>query len=171
MHLQNLSIGKKAPAEVNVVIEIAQGSPIKYEMDKDSGFLTVDRFLYTAMVYPFNYGFIPHTLAEDGDPMDILVLSTHPVLPGSVMAARPIGVLEMEDEAGIDVKILAVPTAKIDPWFADIQDIDDIAEPVRNQIQHFFNHYKELEPGKWVKLKSILPKKDALAMIEKSIQK
>lgn len=153
MSQTKLDAGKKSPEEVNVFIEIPQGSSIKYELDKETNVIMVDRFSYTAMFYPFNYGFIPGTSAEDGDPVDVLVISTYPVHPGTVIPSRPIGMLEMEDEAGIDTKILAVPTIKVDPFFAKINDISDIDEVTKNKIKHFFNHYKELEPGKWVKLK------------------
>lgn len=153
MNLSKLSPGKNVPDEINVVVEIPQGSYVKYEMDKDSGFVMVDRFAFTSMAYPFNYGFMPGTLAADGDPTDVLVISTYPVNPGCVIAVRPIGMLEMEDEAGVDTKILAVPTRKIDPFYADVEEITDLPEAIRNKIRHFFERYKELEPGKWVKLK------------------
>jgi len=171
MDLSKLSIGKNAPEEVNVVIEIPQGSAIKYEMDKESGFIMVDRFNFTAMNYPFNYGFIPHTKAEDGDPVDVLVISSYSVAPGTVLPGRIIGMLEMEDEAGIDTKILAVPPKKVDPFFAQIEDIEDLNEATKNKIKHFFNHYKELEPGKWVKTKAFLNKEKALADIKRCINK
>lgn len=171
MNLSKLSIGKNPPEEVNVLVEIPQGSAIKYEMDKDSGFIMVDRFAFTTMVYPFNYGFVPGTSAEDGDPVDVLVISTYPVHPGTVIPARPIGMLEMEDEEGIDTKILAVPTKKVDPFYSDVEDIDDLNETVKQKIHHFFNHYKELEKGKWVKTRNFLPKKDALEAIKKGMRK
>lgn len=167
----NISSGKNPPSEINVLIEIPQGSPIKYELDKDSGLVFVDRFNYTAMYYPFNYGFIPGTSAEDGDPVDVLVISTYPVHPGTIIPSRPIGMLEMEDEAGIDTKILAVPTAKVDPFFNRITDITDLDEPDKAKIKHFFDHYKEIEPGKWVKTKDFLSKNEAEAAIKKSLQK
>jgi inorganic pyrophosphatase len=170
MDIKKLSAGKNPPEEVNVVVEIPQGSAIKYEMDKESGFVVVDRFAFTTMVYPFNYGFIPQTHAEDGDPVDVLVISTYPVHPGTVIPARPIGLLEMEDEAGIDTKILAVPTAKVDPFYADVNDITDLNETAKLKIKHFFNHYKELEKGKWVKTKNFLPKKDALKAIKNGME-
>src|SRR3989338_3244717 len=157
--MQNISRGKKFPEEINVFVEIPQGSSIKYELDKESGVIFVDRFMYTAMAYPFNYGFIPNTKADDGDPVDVLVISSEPVHPGVVIASRPIGMLEMEDEAGIDTKILAVPTAKVDPFMAHISDIDDIDETTKEKIRHFFEHYKELEKGKWVKLKNFKNRK------------
>ncbi|PIY69060.1 inorganic diphosphatase [Candidatus Roizmanbacteria bacterium CG_4_10_14_0_8_um_filter_39_9] len=170
MDIKKLSVGKNPPDEVNVVIEIPQGSPIKYEMDKESGFMKVDRFAFTTMVYPFNYGFVPNTHAEDGDPVDVLVISTYPVHPGAYIACRPIGMLEMEDEEGIDTKILAVPTKKVDPFFADVEDIEDLNETVKKKVQHFFNHYKELEVNKWVKTKNFLPKKKALEVIKKGLK-
>jgi Inorganic pyrophosphatase len=123
------------------------------------------------MFYPFNYGFVPSTLAEDGDPVDVLVISTYPVHPGTVIPSRPIGMLEMEDEAGIDTKIIAVPTKKVDPFFSKIEDVADLDETTKEKIKHFFNHYKELEPGKWVKTKNFLPKEKALEAIKKSLKK
>lgn len=162
--------GKNVPQEVNVFIEIPQGSSIKYELDKDSGVIFVDRFNYTAMAYPFNYGFIPGTSAEDGDPVDVLVLSSMSVQAGVVIPSRPIGMLEMEDEAGIDTKILAVPTAKVDPFYAGVMDISDIDEALKNKIKHFFDHYKEIEPGKWVKTKNFKDKNDAYKSITQSIK-
>lgn len=170
MDISKLSKGKNPPEEINVVIEIPQGSSIKYEMDKESGFIMVDRFAFTAMGYPFNYGFMPGTLAEDGDPTDILVISTYPINPGCVVAARPVGMLEMEDEAGIDTKIIAVPTAKVDPFYAHVNELDDLGEAVKNKIKHFFEHYKELEKGKWVKLKDFLGRDKAYEDIKKSIK-
>ncbi len=154
MDLSKIPAGKNPPEDIYVVVEIPQGSGIKYEVDKESGAVFVDRFLYTAMYYPFNYGFIPNTLAEDGDPTDVLVISSEPVVPGSVIRSRPIGMLEMEDEEGIDTKIIAVPVSKLDKTFDNIKTVDDLPEAILNKIKHFFEHYKELEPGKWVKVKS-----------------
>lgn len=170
MHISKLSAGKNPPDEVNVFVEIPQGSSIKYELDKESGVVMVDRFNFTAMFYPFNYGFVPQTHAEDGDPVDVLVISSYSVAPGTVIPSRPIGMLEMEDEAGIDTKILAVPTEKVDPFYAHIKDIKDLDEATKNKIKHFFNHYKELEPGKWVKLKNFLGHEDALKSIKKGLE-
>lgn len=170
MNPAKLSMGKNPPEEINVVVEIPQGSYIKYEMDKDSGFIMVDRFAFTAMAYPFNYGFMPGTMAADGDPTDVLVISTYPVHPGTVIPCRPIGMLEMEDEAGVDTKILAVPTKKVDAFYADVESIDDLSEAVKNKIRHFFERYKELEPGKWVKLKDFKGKDAAFEDIKKSIK-
>lgn len=170
MDVTKLSTGKNPPEEVNAFIEISQGSSIKYELDKDSGVVVVDRFNYTAMVYPYNYGFVPGTKAEDGDPMDILVISTYPVNPGCVIPVRPIGMLEMEDEAGIDTKILAVPTKKVDPFMSNVNDVSDLNEATKQRIKHMFDHYKELEPNKWVKTKEFLPKTKAYEAIKKSMK-
>jgi inorganic pyrophosphatase len=169
MNLNKLTAGKNPPEEINVFVEIPQGSSIKYELDKESGVVFVDRFAYTAMFYPFNYGFIPQSHAEDGDPVDVLVISTYPVAPGTVIPARPIGMLEMEDEEGIDTKIIAVPTKKVDPFFAKIEEIDDLDQTTKEKIKHFFDHYKELEPGKWVKTRNFLGKEKALEAIKKSL--
>lgn len=154
MNIQKLTSGKNPPSEVNVFIEIPKDGNIKYELDKDSGVIFVDRFLYTAMSYPFNYGFIPNTLADDGDPVDVIVLSEQTIMPGVVVPSVVIGMLEMEDEAGIDTKILAVPTEKIDPLFGTYKDITDVPEATKNKIRHFFENYKTLEPNKWVKIKN-----------------
>lgn len=169
MDIKKLSVGKNPPEEINVFVEIPQGSSIKYELDKKSGAIMVDRFAYTAMFYPFNYGFIPNTHAEDGDPVDVLVISTYPVHPGTIIPAKPIGMLEMEDEEGIDTKILAVPTKKVDPFYSHINDINNLDETTKEKIKHFFNHYKELEPGKWVKTRNFLGKEKAFEAIKKSI--
>lgn len=153
MRLDAISIGKNPPEEVNVVIEVAiGGEPIKYEMDKDAGTLFVDRFLYTPMRYPGNYGFIPHTLSEDGDPCDVLVANTRPLIPGSYIAVRPIGVMMMQDEGGGDEKIIAVPVPKLTKRYENVRNYTDLPQITLDQIQHFFEHYKDLEPGKWVKL-------------------
>jgi inorganic pyrophosphatase len=163
--------GSKAPEEVNVVIEIPMNSGVKYELDKESGVLVVDRILYTSMVYPFNYGFIPGTLEEDGDPVDILVVSYDSLVPGSVIKARPVGVLETEDEKGRDAKIVAVPSEKIDPRFQGIRDVNDIPEVVRQRIEHFFQHYKELEKGKWVKIVGWKSRTEALERIRQAVER
>lgn len=167
----NLNPGPKPPKEIYVFIEIPQGSNIKYELDKETGVLFVDRFLHTSMVYPFNYGFIPQTLAEDGDPVDVLVLceSQNPVAPGAVIKAKPIGVLIMEDEAGQDEKIIAVPVEKIDPVEGVYKDVKELPQALKNKIRHFFEYYKTLEPGKWVKVKNWLGHKEAERMIKKAI--
>ena len=168
MDIKNLPVGKNPPEEINVFIEIPQGVSVKYELDKDSGFIFVDRFLYTEMDYPFNYGFIPNTLADDGDPVDVLVLSSKPVVPGVVIPSHPIGMLEMEDEAGIDNKIVAVPMGKIDQKFKDYNDVSDIPQKTKDDLKYFFENYKKLEPGKWVKIKDWKGKQEALAEIKRS---
>lgn len=153
MSLAKVPVGKSIPDDVNVIIEIAaESGPVKYEVDKDTGLLMVDRFMPTAMHYPGNYGFVPSTLAEDGDPVDILVLSPQPVVPGSLMRARAIGMLNMSDEKGEDSKVLAVPIEKLCAEYAHINSLDDLSKIVLDRINHFFEHYKELEPNKWVKL-------------------
>lgn len=153
MDLAALPIGKNPPHEVNVVVEVpVGGEPIKYEMHKASGALMVDRFLYTAMRYPGNYGFIPHTLSDDGDPIDVVIANQRGLLPGSVIAVRPIGVLRMQDEAGGDEKILAVPVPKLTQRYEHVHNYTDLPEITIRQVQHFFEHYKDLEPNKWVKV-------------------
>lgn len=153
MRLDAIPIGKNPPEEVNVVIEVAiGGEPIKYEMDKAAGTLFVDRFLYTPMRYPGNYGFIPHTLSEDGDPCDVLVANTRPLVPGCYIAVRPIGVMMMQDEGGGDEKIIAVPVPKLTKRYENVHNYTDLPQITLDQIQHFFERYKDLEPGKWVKL-------------------
>jgi inorganic pyrophosphatase len=154
MNLEALSIGSNPPHDVNVVIEVPiGGEPIKYEMDKASGALVVDRFLYTSMRYPGNYGFIPHTLSGDGDPVDVIVANTRAIVPGAVMSCRVVGVLLMEDEAGSDEKLLAVPSSKLTQRYDGVENYSDLPEITLRQIEHFFAHYKDLEPGKWVKIK------------------
>ena len=153
MRLEAVSIGKNPPHDVNVVIEVPiGGEPIKYEMDKDAGALVVDRFLYTAMRYPGNYGFVPHTLSGDGDPCDVIVANTRAIIPGAIMNCRLVGVLLMEDEAGGDEKLLAVPSSKLTQRYDKVQNYTDLPEITLRQIEHFFMHYKDLEPGKWVKV-------------------
>src|SRR5690606_22072671 len=153
MRIDAISIGKNPPEDVNVIIEVpVGGQPIKYEMDKDAGVLVVDRFLYTPMTYPGNYGFVPHTLSDDGDPIDVLVCNTRPLMPGSVINVRPIGVLVMEDDGGKDEKIIAVPSPKLTRRYEHVFNHTDLPEITLQQIQHFFEHYKDLEPGKWVKI-------------------
>jgi len=163
--------GDKAPNEIHVVIEIPMNSNVKYEIDKETGLLFVDRILFTSMIYPFNYGFIPATLEEDGDPVDVLVLGYDKLQPGSVIKARPIGVLETEDEKGRDAKIVAVPVDKIDPRFENIRDISDLPQNYRDRIAHFFEHYKELEKGKWVKVVGWRGREDALKRISDAIKR
>jgi len=153
MQLNAISIGENPPEDLNVIIEVPIGrQPIKYELNKDWGTLVVDRFLYTPMTYPGNYGFVPHTLSEDGDPIDVMVCNTRPLMPGCVINVRPIGVLIMEDNAGMDEKILSVPSAHLTKRYDKIHNFSDLPEITLNQIEHFFEHYKDLEPGKWVKI-------------------
>jgi|SRR5215813_4326565 len=153
MNLDAIPIGHQPPDDVNTIIEVPiGGEPIKYEMDKRAGTLVVDRFLYTPMRYPGNYGFVPHTLSDDGDPIDVLVANTRPIIPGAIMNVRPIGVLRMEDDAGGDEKIIAVPSSRITQRYVNVRSHTDLPEITRHQIEHFFVHYKDLEPGKWVKL-------------------
>lgn len=156
---------------VKVFIEIPAGSRVKYELDKKSGQLEVDRFLHTAMYYPFNYGFVNNTLAEDGDATDVLVLSSMKVVPGVTIKAHVIGMLEMEDEAGIDTKLIAVPSEKIDPVFGTIQSIEEVSSHHKNMMKHFFERYKDLEKGKWVKIKDWLGKKEAEDTLQEDIKR
>jgi inorganic pyrophosphatase len=167
----NIPSGKNPPEDIYVVVEIPLGSNIKYELDKESGMIFVDRVLFTSMVFPFNYGFVPKTLEEDGDPVDVVLLSYDSVAPGSVVRARPIGLLEMEDENGPDSKIIAVPHEKIDNRFAKIKDINDVDDAVKERIKHFFEHYKELEKGKWVKVRNWKGREAALEAIQKAIDR
>jgi len=153
MNLSAIKPGKNPPEDVNVIIEIPEGGMIKYEMDKEEEIIVVDRFVRTSMGYPANYGFVPNTKSGDGDPVDVMVLCSQPLDPGVMVNVIPIGMLEMEDESGIDMKVIAVPTEKSDPFFGIMKDVTDIPEPTKAKIKHFFEHYKELEPGKWVKLK------------------
>ena len=153
MRIDAIAIGHNPPEDVNVIIEVPiGGEPIKYEMDKAAGTLVVDRFLHTPMRYPGNYGFVPHTLSDDGDPIDVLVANTRPIVPGAVINVRPVGVLKMQDEAGGDEKIIAVPVPKLTKRYEHVMNYTDMPEITRAQIQHFFEHYKDLEPGKWVKM-------------------
>ncbi|MEW5973053.1 MAG: inorganic diphosphatase [Pseudomonadota bacterium] len=153
MQIEHIPAGKSVPEDINVIIEIpAQGAPVKYEIDKESGALVVDRFMATAMFYPCNYGFIPHTLSDDGDPVDVLVVTPTPLMPGSVIRCRPVGMLKMSDEAGVDAKLVAVPFGKLTPLYDHVQEVTDLPELLRGQIAHFFEQYKALEKGKWVKV-------------------
>ncbi len=152
MRIDAISIGNNPPDDINVIIEVQiGGEPIKYEMDKAAGTLVVDRFLYTPMRYPGNYGFVPHTLSDDGDPIDVLVANTRPIVPGAVINVRPIGVFKMQDDAGGDEKIIAVPTPKLTRRYDSVISYKNLPPITIEQIQHFFEHYKDLEHGKWVK--------------------
>lgn len=171
MFIDKIKSGENLPEEVNVVIEVSAGSnPIKYEFDKASGAIFVDRFIQTPMFYPANYGFIPHTLAADGDPVDVMVITRYPLIPGCVIPVRPIGVLFMEDESGMDEKIIAVPKVKHDPFYKNVNDISDLPEIQIAQIKHFFERYKDLEPGKWVKISDFGSAKDAKDIITKFVK-
>lgn len=171
MDLSKIAIGVNPPKDVNVVIEVPLGGdPIKYEIDKASGAMFVDRFLYTDMRYPCNYGFIPGTLSEDGDPVDVMVFGSRPLVPGAVVGARPVGVLLMEDEAGLDEKILAVPSPRLTRYYAKIDSYADLPDILIERISHFFQHYKDLEPDKWVKVVGWRDRDEAEALILKGIE-
>jgi inorganic pyrophosphatase len=172
MRIDAITIGKNPPEDINVIIEVSiGGEPIKYEMDKAAGTLVVDRFLYTPMRYPGNYGFVPHTLSEDGDPIDVLVANTRPILAGAVINVRPIGVFQMQDDAGIDEKIIAVPTPKLTKRYDGVKTYKDLPSITLEQIQHFFEHYKDLEPGKWVKAKGWADADEAKRFINEAIER
>jgi len=172
MDISKISIGKNPPEDINVIIEIPAGSnPVKYEMDKESGALFVDRFVMTSMVYPYNYGFIPQTLSEDGDPCDVLVITDVPVIAGCVIKSRPIGVLLMEDESGMDEKILAVPVDKVHPYYSNVKSYKDLPSIVTERIGHFFEQYKALEKNKWVKVKGWEGAEKAKQLIQESIDR
>ena len=166
MRLDAISIGRNPPHEVNVIVEVpVGGEPIKYEMDKASGTLVVDRFLYTSMRYPGNYGFIPHTLSDDGDPCDVLIANQRGIVPGAIVAVRPVGVLRMEDEGGGDEKIIAVPVSRLTRRYEKVLNYTDLPEITLQQIEHFFQHYKDLETTKWVKVLGWGDAKEAAEMI------
>jgi inorganic pyrophosphatase len=153
MRIDAVPIGNNPPHDVNVIIEVPiGGEPIKYEMNKEAGAMYVDRFLYTSMRYPGNYGFVPHTLSDDGDPIDVVVINTRAIIPGAIMNCRPIGVLKMEDESGHDEKIIAVPSSRLTKRYDKVRSSSDLPDITLHQIEHFFEHYKDLEPGKWVKV-------------------
>ncbi len=172
MRLDAISVGRDPPREVNVVVEVpVGGEPIKYEMDKAAGALIVDRFLHTAMTYPGNYGFIPHTLSEDGDPCDVLVANQRGVVPGAVLAVRPVGVLKMQDEAGGDEKIIAVPVPRLTRRYETIHNYTDLPDITIRQVQHFFEHYKDLESTKWVKVLGWGDAAEAQEFILRSIER
>jgi inorganic pyrophosphatase len=170
MNLDAVAIGKNPPEDVNVVIEVGiGGEPIKYEMDKAAGTLVVDRFLHTPMRYPGNYGFVPHTLSEDGDPIDVLVANTRPIIPGAIMNVRPIGVLKMTDDSGGDEKIVAVPSPHLTKRYLKVLSYTDLPDITREQIEHFFSHYKDLEPGKWARMEGWGDADEARAFIRAAI--
>ena len=172
MRIDAIAIGKEPPDDVNVLIEVPVGGhPIKYELDKDAGTLVVDRFLYTPMSYPGNYGFVPHTLSQDGDPIDVLVCNTRQLVPGCVINVRPIGVLIMEDNAGLDEKVIAVPSHALTKRYDNVLNAADLPEITLQQIKHFFEHYKDLEPGKWVKIGDWLDADEAKRLIVEAIER
>ncbi len=170
MDISRIPVGANPPWEVNVIVEVPLGGmPVKYEIDKASGAMFVDRFLHTAMHYPCNYGFVPHTLSDDGDPVDMLIAGRVPVIPGAVVRARPIGVLIMEDEKGQDEKILSVPVDDLHPFYTNVGSYRNLPKILLEQIAHFFNHYKDLEEGKWVEIKRWGDPDEACRMIEQAI--
>ena len=172
MRIDQIPIGVNPPHDVNVVIECPLGGePVKYELDKDSGALFVDRILHTPMRYPCNYGFIPHTLAEDGDPMDVLIVARTPFMPGSIARVRPVGVLMMEDDGGGDAKLICVTVNKVYPYYEDVQEYTDLPKILLDQIEHFFTHYKDLEPGKWVKCQGFEGRAVAEKLLMESIER
>lgn len=171
MDIKKIPVGEKAPWDVNVIIEVPVGTePVKYELDKESGALYVDRIMHTSMRYPCNYGFIPHTLADDGDPVDALIANRTPIMPGAVVRCRPVGVLIMEDEAGMDEKLLMVPVDKLHPFYKDVQSYGELPQIFLDQISHFFEHYKDLESGKWVKIKGWDGAEKAAELIAQAIE-
>jgi inorganic pyrophosphatase len=172
MRIDAISTGKNPPKEVNVIVEVpVGGEPIKYEMDKEAGTLVVDRFLYTSMRYPGNYGFIPHTLSGDGDPCDVLIANQRGIIPGAIVACRPVGVLRMQDEAGGDEKIVAVPVPKLTRRYENVLNYTDLPEITIQQIEHFFSRYKDLEKGKWVKVLGWGDAAEAEQMIMEGIER
>jgi inorganic pyrophosphatase len=172
MRIDAIAIGNLPPEDVNVIIEVAiGGEPIKYELDKEAGTLVVDRFLYTPMRYPGNYGFVPHTLSDDGDPIDVLVANTRPIVPGAVINVRPVGVLKMVDESGGDEKIIAVPSPRLTQRYRNVHNYTDLPSITLEQIRHFFEHYKDLETGKWVNVQGWGDANEAKALIVQAIER
>jgi len=172
MRIEAISIGTNPPEDINVIVEVpVGGEPIKYEMDKDAGTMVVDRFLYTPMRYPGNYGFVPHTLSDDGDPIDVLVPNQRPIIPGAIMNCRPIGVLKMEDESGEDEKIIAVPSSHLTKRYVSVKDYSDLPDITTHQIEHFFERYKDLEPEKWVKIAGWGDANEAKRLISEAIER
>lgn len=172
MDISKISPGENPPSDINVIIEVPLGGePIKYEIDKPSGAMFVDRFLYTSMRYPCNYGFVPHTLSLDGDPIDVMCVGQRALVPGSVLRARPVGVLLMEDDGGQDEKILAVPHSKLTRYYDKVNTLSDLPEILIERITHFFEHYKDLEPNKWVKVEGWHDPEKAHELIEQAIKR
>ncbi|MDP3269606.1 MAG: inorganic diphosphatase [Legionella sp.] len=172
MSLMEIKSGRDVPNEINVIIEIPMhGEPVKYEVDKETGALFVDRFMTTAMFYPSNYGYIPNTLSEDGDPVDVLVVTPSPLISGAVIPCRVVGMLKMIDEAGVDAKLLAVPTTKLSKMYQSVATYKDLPEHLLLSLEHFFNHYKDLEEGKWVKIDGWVGPEEARAEIMASVER
>jgi inorganic pyrophosphatase len=172
MRFDAIRVGNHPPEDINVIVEVpVGGEPIKYEVDKASGALVVDRFLYTPMRYPGNYGFVPHTLCGDGDPLDVLIANTRALVPGSVINCRPVGVLVMEDESGMDEKLIAVPSSHVTRRYDGVRTVADLPEITRSQIEHFFQHYKDLEPGKWVRIARWGDAADARAIVLEAMRR
>lgn len=171
MDISKIPVGKNPPWDLNAIVEVPLGAPpVKYEMDKESGAIFVDRFLHTSMQYPLNYGFVPHTLSNDGDPVDVLIANNLPIIPGAVVRVRPIGMLVMEDEAGEDEKVLTVPVDKLHPYYSNVSSYRGLPQILLDQIAHFFAHYKDLEAEKWVKIKRWAEADEACRMIEAAIR-
>ncbi|MBO6813880.1 MAG: inorganic diphosphatase [Rhizobiaceae bacterium] len=171
MRIDAIKIGDNPPEDINVIVEVPYGGePVKYEMDKEAGTMVVDRILYTSMRYPGNYGFVPHTISDDGDPIDVLIANKRQILPGSVMNCRPVGILHMTDEAGGDEKIIAVPSPHISAMYKDVHTMDDLPKLLVDQIAHFFERYKDLEGGKWVKIEGFGGAEEAREAISKAIR-
>jgi inorganic pyrophosphatase len=172
MNLDRVDAGRDVPNDINVVIEIPMnGDPIKYELDKTTGALFIDRFMSTSMHYPCNYGYVPHTLSDDGDPVDVLVVTPYPLIPGVVVRCRPIGMLKMTDEAGGDEKLLAVPVDKLTPIYRNVHSVRDLPELVTSQIAHFFEHYKDLEAGKWVRVEGWVGAEEAKQAVQDGVRR
>lgn len=169
--LQDIPCGSNPPQEINVVVEIAKGTQNKIEYDEEKGYMALDRTLYSPLIYPFEYGFIPQTRSEDGDSLDVILLASNPTFAGCVVKARPVAVMLMEDEGGIDNKIIAAPVEKLDPRFKEMQDVADFPEHLKKEIQEFFEIMKRLEPNKWVKVQGWKGKEEAMKIIEKSVEK
>ncbi|MFA6004900.1 MAG: inorganic diphosphatase [Patescibacteria group bacterium] len=170
MDFKKIKLDPAKLPELLAFIEIEKDSMVKYEIDEETGFMMADRFLYTAMKYPFNYGFVPNTKGEDGDPQDIMVLSSEPVMAGALIKCKLIGMLEMKDEEGVDTKLIAVPVKKVDPLYGVYENIEDLPAAVTDRIKHFFDHYKELEPNKWVKTEKFMSKEVAIAEVKKGLK-
>lgn len=171
MSFEKVPAGKELPGDIYVIVEIpANASPVKYEIDKDSDAIFVDRFMSAPMFYPANYGYVNNTLADDGDPLDVLVVAPYPVMTGSVIRCRPVGILNMTDEAGEDAKLVAVPHEKLSTLYSDVQDVNDLPQLLLDQIKHFFENYKTLEKGKWVKVEGWAGAEEARAAVSKSVE-